>query len=283
MESVVPTDYDRIEQAIYWIEAHAKEQPSLDDIAGVLGLSPFHTQRLFTRWAGVSPKRFLEFLTVKVARQRLDESQSILDASYVAGFSGPGRLRDHMVNIDAVTPGEYKLRGKGLTISYGIHLTIFGDCLLALAERGITHLSFSVNGDAESLVSDLQRRWPQARLQRDMRKTKLDVKRIFSTTINRRTLRSHLFLRGTNFQLKVWEALLRIPAGHLATYQHIADTIGHPKAVRAVGNAVGANPVSFLIPCHRVIQSTGAIGNYRWGKIRKKAMLAWEAARREKI
>ncbi len=275
----MPTDYDRIEQAIYWIEAHIKEQSRLEDLARVLGLSHSHTQRLFTRWAGVSPKRFLEFLTVNVAKERLDQAQSILDASYAAGLSGPGRLHDHMVSVDAVTPGEYKRQGKGLTISYGIHPTIFGDCLLALTARGITHLSFSANGDSGSLVHDLQRRWPRARLQRDMRKTKLDVKKIFSRTINRGTLRSHLFLRGTNFQLKVWEALLRIPAGHLTTYQHIATAIGHPKAVRAVGNAVGANPVSFLIPCHRVIQSTGAIGNYRWGKIRKKAMLAWEAAR----
>ena len=226
----------------------------------------------------MSPKRFLECLTVNVAKERLDKTQSILDATYAVGISGPGRRHDHMVNIEAVTPGEYKLRGKRLTISYGIHPTIFGDCLLALTERGIVHLSFSVNGDSESLVYDLQQRWPHARLQRDMRKTKLDVNRIFSSSINRRMHRSHLFLRGTNFQLKVWEALLRIPAGHLTTYQHIANAIGHSKAVRAVGNAVGANPVSFLIPCHRVIQSAGAIGNYRWGPARKKAMLAWEAA-----
>jgi len=277
-ESKMPTDYDRIAQAIYWIEAHIKEQPRLEDLARMLGLSPFHTQRLFTRWAGVTPERFLEFLTGKVAKQRLGKSQSIPSASYAEGRSGPGRLHDHMVHIDAVTPEEYKLQGKGLTISYGIHPTIFGDCLLALTERGIAHLSFSVNGDSESLVHDLRRRWPHARLQRNMKKTKPYPSRIFSRTVAQHALRSHLFLRGTNFQLKVWEALLRIPAGHFTTYQHIANALGHPKAARAVGNAVGANPVSFLIPCHRVIQNTGAIGNYRWGKVRKKAILAWEAA-----
>ena len=275
----MPTDYDCIEHAIRWIESHATEQPRLKEIAHVLGLSPFHTQRLFTRWAGVSPKRFLEYLTVNLAKKRLDESRSVLDVSFDVGLSEPACLHGHMVNIAAVTPGEYKQQGRGLTISYGIHPTLFGECLLALTERGITYLAFSVDGNSASLVQDLGRRWPQAALQQDAKKTMPQLNEIFSNEMNRCTLRSHLFLRGTNFQLKVWEALLRIPSGHFATYQHIANAIGHPTAVRAVGNAVGANPISFLIPCHRVIQSTGVIGNYRWGPTRKKAMLAWEATR----
>ena len=242
----------------------------------MLALSPFHTQHLLARWAGVSSKRVLASLPPNFAEPYRDQLQSVLDASYAVGVS---EHHAHMVNVDVSAQGWCKLRGKGLAISHGMYPTIFGDCLLALTKRRIIHLSFSDNGDAEALVHDLQRRWPCARLQKNMNETKPYLHRIFSRTDNQHVLYSHLFLRGTNFQLKVWEALLGIPVGHLVTYQHIATAIGHPKAVRAVGNAVGANPVSFLIPCHRVIQSTGAIGNYRWGKVRKEAMLMWEATR----
>lgn len=183
-----------------------------------------------------------------------------------------------MVNVEAITPEEYKAKGRGLTIEYGLHETRFGTCLLAITARGITHLSFAVDGDVEALVRDLAKRWPHATLQIDKAKTRNPLHKIFSSNEHQHPAPTNLFLRGTHFQLKVWEALLSIPSGYTTTYQHIANAIGHPRAVRAVGNAVGANPVSFLIPCHRVIRSTGVIGNYRWGPARKKAMLAWEAA-----
>ncbi len=269
-------DYNCIEQVIYWVEAHAEAHPSLDDIAGVLALSPFRTRCLLARWAGVGPKQFLASLTAKLGKKWLAKPQSFFDSSSGEGLVWP---HSHVGNVAEVTQRGRNLRGKGLTIFYGIYPTIFGDCLLALKEREIVHLSFSVNGDSEALVHDLKERWSYARFQQDRRKAKPYLGRFFSRTDNQHVLHSHLFLRGTNFQLKVWGALLAIPVGHLTTYQHIATAIGHSKAVRAVGSAVGANPVSFLIPCHRVIQSTGEIGNYRWGKVRKKAMLMWEAAR----
>jgi len=184
-----------------------------------------------------------------------------------------------MVSVEAVTPGEYKARGKGVTINYGFHETRFGTCLLGITARGITHLSFAVDGDVDALVRDMARRSPCATLQIDQAKTRKPLQKIFSSKRHRHLAPTHLFLRGTPFQLKVWDALLRIPSGHTATYQHIANMIGRPIAARAVGNAVGANPVSFVIPCHRVIRSTGEIGHYRWGTARKKAILEWEAAR----
>ena len=186
-------------------------------------------------------------------------------------------MTGHKVSVETVAPGDYKARGQGLTIDYGLHETRFGTCLLAITARGITYLSFAVDGDVEALVRDVARRWPRATLQIDQAGTRKPLHKIFSNHGHQPLASTNLFLRGTNFQLKVWEALLRIPFGDTATYLQIANAIGHPKAVRAVGNAVGANPVSFLIPCHRVIQSTGAIGNYRWGSNRKKAMLAWES------
>lgn len=185
---------------------------------------------------------------------------------------------DPMVSVEAATPEEYKAKGKGLTIDYGLHETRFGKCLLATTGRGITHLSFAVDGDVEALVHDLEKRWPRATLHINQAGTRKHVHKIFSRRGQQHLASTNLFVRGTPFQLKVWEALLRIPSGDTATYQHIAKMIGRPQAARAVGNAVGANPVSFVIPCHRVIQSTGATGNYRWGPARKQAMLAWEAA-----
>ncbi len=190
-------------------------------------------------------------------------------------------MTGHIVKVKAVTPEAYKAKGQELTIKYGLHETLFGTCLLATTAQGITHLLFAVDGDVEALVRDMAKRWPHAILQIDQEGTLKPLNKIFSSHEHHHHAPTNLFLRGTHFQLKVWKALLRIPFGYTASYQHIANAIGHPKSVRAVGNAVGANPVSFLIPCHRVIQSTGAIGNYRWGPARKNAMLAWEAARRE--
>ena len=270
-------DYLRIEQAITYLENHYKDQPSLEEIAANIGLSEFHFQRVFTRWAGVSPKRFLQFLTKEGAKDLLNQSENLLDTTHQVGLSSLGRLHDLFVTTEAVTPGEYKSRGEGVTIRYGIHLTPFGKCLIGLTERGICHLGFvqTSEGDAiDNLVSD----WKEARMIEDYRATAALVEPIFDLRYNTRIKPLTLHLRGTNFQLKVWEALLAIPAGSVTTYEGIASRIGKPAATRAVGTAVGHNPIAVLIPCHRVIRKVGEFGNYRYGPLRKKALLAYEAA-----
>jgi len=270
-------DYLRIEQAITYLENHYKDQPSLEEIAANIGLSEFHFQRVFTRWAGVSPKRFLQFLTKEGAKDLLNQSENLLDTTHQVGLSSLGRLHDLFVTTEAVTPGEYKSRGDGVTIRYGIHLTPFGKCLIGLTERGICHLGFvqTSEGDAiDNLVSD----WKEARMIEDYRVTAALVEPIFDLRYNTRIKPLTLHLRGTNFQLKVWEALLAIPAGSVTTYEGIASRIGKPAATRAVGTAVGHNPIAVLIPCHRVIRKVGEFGNYRYGPLRKKALLAYEAA-----
>ena len=270
-------DYLRIEQAITYIENHYKDQPSLEEVAANIGLSEYHFQRLFTRWAGVSPKRFLQFLTKEGAKDLLNRSENLLDTTYQVGLSSLGRLHDLFVTTEAVTPGEYKSRGEGMTIRYGIHLTPFGKCLIGLTERGICHLGFvqTSEGDAiDNLVAD----WKEARMIEDYRSTASLVGPIFDLRYNTRIKPLTLHLRGTNFQLKVWEALLAIPAGSVTTYEGIASRIGKPNAARAVGTAVGHNPIAVLIPCHRVIRKVGEFGNYRYGELRKKALLAREFA-----
>ena len=269
-------DYLRIEQAILYLENHYKDQPSLEELAAHLGLSEYHFQRLFTRWAGVSPKRFLQFLTKESAKELLDRSDNLLQATHQTGLSSLGRLHDLFINTEAVSPGEYKSRGAGLTIRYGIHPTPFGKCLVATTERGICHLGFiqTSEGDAiDNLVND----WKQARMIEDYKSTVHLVKPIFDLRYGIRggePLR--VYLRGTNFQLKVWEALLQIPTGTVTTYEGIAEWIGKPSATRAVGTAIGHNPIAVLIPCHRVIRKAGDFGNYRYGTLRKKALLARE-------
>ena len=268
-------DYLRIEQAITYLENHYKDQPSLEEVAANIGLSEYHFQRLFTRWAGVSPKRFLQFLTKEGAKELLNRSENLLDTTYQVGLSSLGRLHDLFVTTEAVTPGEYKSRGEGMTIRYGIHLTPFGKCLIGLTERGICHLGFvqSSEGDAiDNLVTD----WKEARMIEDYRSTASLVEPIFDLRYNTRIKPLTLHLRGTNFQLKVWEALLAIPAGSVTTYEGIAARIGKPNAARAVGTAVGHNPIAVLIPCHRVIRKVGEFGSYRYGELRKKALLARE-------
>jgi AraC family transcriptional regulator of adaptative response/methylated-DNA-[protein]-cysteine methyltransferase len=268
-------DYLRIEQAITYLENHYKDQPSLEEVAANIGLSEYHFQRLFTRWAGVSPKRFLQFLTKEGAKELLNRSENLLDTTYQVGLSSLGRLHDLFVTTEAVTPGEYKSRGEGVTIRYGIHLTPFGKCLIGLTERGICHLGFvqTSEGDAiDNLVAD----WKEARMIEDYRSTASLVGPIFDLRYNTRIKPLTLHLRGTNFQLKVWEALLAIPAGSVTTYEGIASRIGKPNAARAVGTAVGHNPIAVLIPCHRVIRKVGEFGNYRYGELRKKALLARE-------
>jgi AraC family transcriptional regulator of adaptative response/methylated-DNA-[protein]-cysteine methyltransferase len=271
-------EYDRIEKAIAFIETHFDRQPELKEIAGHVGLSEFHFQRLFSSWVGISPKRFLQFLTKEYVKGLLATSTNILDAAFDAGLSGPGRLHDLFVACEAVTPGEFKARGEGLTISYGFHGSPFGECLIAQTGRGICWLSFVRNGSRPALLSELKDAWKKARFLEDPSGTRTLAARIYDPSMWRSSNPIPVLVKGTNFQIKVWEALLRIPVGTVVTYEDIALHIGLPKAVRAVGNAVGKNPVSFVIPCHRVVRKTAEFGNYGGGPARKKAMLGWEAA-----
>jgi AraC family transcriptional regulator of adaptative response/methylated-DNA-[protein]-cysteine methyltransferase len=271
----VSHDYERVEQAIGFIEANFRSQPSLSDVALAVGLSEYHFQRMFKRWVGISPKRFLQYLTVGHARSLLRDGTPVLQTSYDAGLSGASRLHDLFVSVDAVTPGEFKSQGRGLTISYGFHETPFGRCFIAATERGVTSLEF---GEGSNAVTRLGQTWRAATLIEDSRSTGRLAHQIF--TADRENPASiTLYIKGTNFQLKVWQALLEIPCGRVASYQDVAWSIASPGAERAVGNAVGSNPVAFVIPCHRVIRKSGASGDYRWGRARKKAMLGWEAAR----
>ncbi|MBN2553725.1 MAG: methylated-DNA--[protein]-cysteine S-methyltransferase [Spirochaetales bacterium] len=293
-------DYRRVERAIRFLEDHLHDQPGLEEVAEQVHLSPYHFQRLFTRWAGVSPKRFLEFLTLERAKDLLGKG-SQLEAAYRAGLSSPSRLHDLFVTIDAVTPGEYKRLGSGLEIAYGLHRSPFGDCLVAVTDRGLCGLSFVEAGGARAELQDLRRRWPGARLREDPDRSGEVAGQAFGPLAGwehpdgpdrpygqgRSSGQSRfplpLLLKGTNFQLKVWEALLRIPPGRVSSYGRLAEAIGKPGAGRAVGAAVGANPIAYLIPCHRVILESGAFGNYRYGSARKKAILGWEQARLERI
>lgn len=269
-------DYALIEQAIAYVERNAQQQPELGEIASAVGLSEFHFQRVFTRWAGISPKRFLQFVTKEHAKQLLDGSENLLDTTYRVGLSSLGRLHDLFVTTEAVTPGQYKTRGEGLTVRYGLHPTPFGECLIGLTERGICHLGF-VQGTEGDAVDALVAEWQQARMVEDHHATAPLVKPIFDME-RRKGHPLRLYVRGTNFQIKVWEALLRIPPGQVTTYGQIASLIGRPSAMRAVGSAVGRNPIAVLIPCHRVIRSLGEFGNYRYGAARKVALLAHEYA-----
>ena len=269
-------DYVLIEQAIDYLEHNAQRQPELSEIASAVGLSEFHFQRVFTRWAGISPKRFLQFVTKENAKQLLDRSENLLDTTYQVGLSSLGRLHDLFVTTEAVTPGQYKSRGSGLTIRYGLHPTPFGECLVGLTERGICHLGFVQDSEGDA-IDNLVEDWQQAEMIEDYDATAPLVEPIFD--LSRRAHHPlHVHLRGTNFQIKVWEALLRIPTGRVATYSQIASEIGQPTATRAVGSAVGHNPIAVLIPCHRVIRALGEFGNYRYGATRKKALLAHEFA-----
>ena len=265
--TTMPSDYDRVERAIRFLDDHHREQPSLADVADAVALSEGRMQRLFRRWAGVSPKRFVQFATAEHARAVLRETGNVLDAAMETGLSGPGRLHDLTVNVHALTPGEIRAAGEGVEVRYGTAASPFGPAFFAWTERGVSAISFEPEGalDAE------QARWPAARFRRASA-TDLAA-RVFEGG------RVTLQLRGTNFQVRVWEALLRIPEGRLVTYGAVANSLGTPTASRAVGTAVGANPVAFLVPCHRVLRTTGALGGYRWGPTRKRAILAWEAAR----
>ena len=272
-------DYTRVEQAIDDMDAHQDAHPSLADIADAVGLSEFHFQKLFSRWVGISPKRFLQFLTKEHAKKLLADSRNILDVTYETGLSSPGRLHDLFISCEAMTPGAYKAKGKGLTIGYGFIPSPFGPCLVAFTPKGICNLKFLRDHSEDELIDWLATQWPKAEVARQDARALAFADRIFHTRVPEAPPPLHLFIRGTNFQIKVWEALTRIPPGHTVTYQDIAGHIGHPGAVRAVGTAIGKNPVPYLIPCHRVIRKMGIFGSYGEGKSRKKAILGWESAR----
>lgn len=270
--------YDQVARAIDYLYGHFREQPSLDEVAAQVNMSAFHFQRVFTEWAGISPKRFLQYLTADYLKQRLGHFHNLLDAADAAGLSGQSRVYDLFVNLEAVTPQEYKEKGSGIAIDYGFHPTPFGECIIGVTDRGVCHLSFLADGDRQQAITGLERAWENATLKQDDRLTEKTAGIIFHDHALQGG-RLNVLVKGTNFQVKVWNALLQIPMGGLTTYQSIANSIGQPKALQAVGSAVGANPVAYLIPCHRVIRKNLVIGEYHWGTERKKAMLGWEMAR----
>ncbi len=271
-------NYLRIEAAIKYITENVRQQPSLEEVAAKVHVSPFHFQRMFTEWAGVSPKKFLQFHTAEYLKQRIKDTSSLIEAAELAGLSSQSRVYDLFTGIEAVTPQQFKTGGKGLEIVYGFHYTPFGECFIAATERGICAMAFTDEASKENELLQLKKKWNFAVMNENQSVTLNYINRIFNPHLA--TLdKLHLLVQGTNFQLKVWQALLNIPQGALTTYQSIANSIGTPKAVRAVGTAIGANPVAYLIPCHRVIRKEGLLGEYRWGSIRKKALVGWEAAK----
>jgi AraC family transcriptional regulator, regulatory protein of adaptative response / methylated-DNA-[protein]-cysteine methyltransferase len=272
-------DYERIASIIRFLDDHHREQPSLDTLAQRAKLSRFHFHRLFSAWAGITPKDFLQCLTLAHAKELLRRGESILDAALDAGLSGPGRLHDLCVSLEAASPGELKLGGEGWTISVGFADTPFGTCLIGKSPRGICHLSFIESENEAAALAEVQEAWPGARLKRDDRAALRIADGVFRRSTNRKRAVLRAFIRGTPFQVRVWRALLQVPSGTLVTYGSLATAIGQPAAARAVGSAVGKNSLAYLIPCHRVIRETGMIGDYRWDPIRKRAILAWESGK----
>jgi AraC family transcriptional regulator, regulatory protein of adaptative response / methylated-DNA-[protein]-cysteine methyltransferase len=271
-------DYERVARAIEYLRRHTARQPDLDAVARHVHLSEHHFQRVFTRWAGVSPKRFLQFLTMEHAKARIAASRSLLDLAADVGLSGPGRLHDLFVTLEAMSPGEARGGGRGLSIRYGLHDSPFGRCLIAATGRGICALRFTEGVAGADAVSLLRDEWPAAEFELDNGCAARLGSRIFAplNSFPRRPLA--LLVKGTNFQIQVWRALVGVPFGAVTTYGKLAAQAGRPRAARAVGGAVGGNPVAFLIPCHRVLRESGAIGDYRWGRTRKAAIVGWEAA-----
>lgn len=269
-------NYQRIEQAIRFLEENFYRQPELDELAEKVHLSPFHFQRIFTEWAGISPKRFLQYLTVDFLKDKLQHSRNLVEAAEMAGLSSQSRVYDLFTTLEAVTPNEYKERGSGIHIQYGFHHSPFGNCLIGITERGICWLSFlAVDEDQKNAIEEMKLYWHNSVFHEDRKLTKAFIDEIFHKAPQQKL---HLFVKGTNFQIKVWEALLRIPTGEVTTYQDIARSIQNPNAVQAVGSAVGSNHIAYLIPCHRVIRKDGVLGQYRWSSARKKSMIGWEMA-----
>lgn len=273
------SDYTRVEQAIRYLDAHARTQPSLEELARHVGLSEFHFQRLFRQWAGVTPKDFLQCLTLNRAKELLTESRTLLATSLELGLSGTGRLHDLFLNLEAMTPGDFKRQGEGLVIHWGVHATPFGEALFAVTPRGLCGLSFLEEGSRAKAVADLQARWPGAVLAEASIQTEPFAVEVTSRMRGCASRPLSLLLKGSPFQIQVWKALLAIPEGRIASYRGLAQLAGAPNATRAVGSALAMNPVGYLIPCHRVIRSTGAIGEYHWGSLRKLALLGVEGAR----
>jgi AraC family transcriptional regulator, regulatory protein of adaptative response / methylated-DNA-[protein]-cysteine methyltransferase len=270
-------NYNRIAEAINYIEQHFKTQPNLEEVAEKIHLSPYHFQRMFSDWAGVSPKKFLEYISIEHAKNILKDKQATLfDAAFETGLSGTGRLHDLFIKIEGMTPGEFKNGGENLSINYSYAESPFGNLLVASTQKGVCYMAF-VNDEKESW-NDLQKHFPNAQFGQMVDLIQQNALYIFTHDWNKLD-EIKLHLKGTTFQLKVWETLLKIPMGQLSTYGNIAKKIDQPGASRAVGTAIGDNPVAFIIPCHRVIQSTGMLGGYHWGTVRKKAMIGWEAAR----
>jgi AraC family transcriptional regulator, regulatory protein of adaptative response / methylated-DNA-[protein]-cysteine methyltransferase len=272
-------NYRRIEEAILYLEKNFLQQPELDAVAEKVHLSPFHFQRIFTEWAGISPKRFLQFLTVDFLKEKLEQSRNLVEAAEQAGLSSQSRVYDLFTTLEAVTPQEYKQQGAGLRVEYGLHPTPFGICMIGVTERGVCWLSFlKTDEDPRHEIESMKQHWNNSIFHQDQELTAAFVDRIFNPEANTGS-KLHVLVKGTNFQLKVWEALLKIPMGDVTTYQEIAKSIQSPRAMQAVGSAVGSNHVAYLIPCHRVIRKDGVFGAYRWTSARKKSMIGWEMAK----
>jgi AraC family transcriptional regulator of adaptative response/methylated-DNA-[protein]-cysteine methyltransferase len=270
-------DYDLVKHTLAFISENWRDQPSLDTLADQAGLSPTHLQRLFTRWAGLSPKAFLQAVTLDHARGLLRDSASILDASYELGLSGPGRLHDLFVTHEGMSPGIYKAHGRGLNIQYGFHDCPFGRALILITSEGLAGLAFADHGKEKSALADMTSRWPEATYVENQQATAAYAKRIFESERWQPDQPLKIVFIGSDFEIRVWETILRIPFGRASTYSDIACHIGKPKAARAVGSAVGKNPISFVVPCHRVLEKSGGLGGYHWGLTRKRAILGWEA------
>jgi AraC family transcriptional regulator, regulatory protein of adaptative response / methylated-DNA-[protein]-cysteine methyltransferase len=272
-------DYERVRRIVAFISERWREQPSLDDIAAHVGLSTTHVHHLFRRWCGLTPKAFLQALTLDSAKALLADAASVLDAAYEVGLSGPGRLHDLFVTHEAMTPGDYKSGGAGIVMRFGFHPSPFGESILVASERGLAGLGFVDGGDRAAALADMRRRWPRAEYVEDSATTAPLARRIFDpkTWAADRPLR--VVLIGTDFEVRVWQTLLRIPLGKATTYSDIACRLGKASASRAVGAAVGKNPISFVVPCHRVLGRSGALTGYHWGLTRKQAILGWEAGK----
>lgn len=270
-------DYERIAQAVVFMRKNHLSQPDLATVAQHVHLSEYHFQRLFTKWTGISPKRFLQHLTIEYAKSKMTQAKSLLDLSVDVGLSSPGRLHDLFVKLEAMSPGEFKAEGVGLQIRYGIHDTPFGKSLIAATSRGICNLHF-LDRNEQDAEQVLRLEWRKAEIIRDQKATQEINDHIFNPTAFSSSKALTLSVKGTNFQIQTWRALLKIPFGGVTTYQTVADMIGRPTAARAVGNAVGSNPVAYLIPCHRVIRESGELGGYHWGMERKTLILGWEAS-----
>lgn len=277
------SDYSRVEAAIRYLEDHAQDQPSLGELARHVGLSEFHFQRLFRRWAGITPKDFLQCLTLSHAKVLLAESASLLETSQEVGLSGPGRLHDLFLTLESMTPGDYKRGGRDLTIHWGVHPTPFGEALFAATERGLCGLSFLEEDGSGTALAELRERWPQATLVQEPSRTGPISRTVASHMRGEPATPLALLVAGSPFQVQVWKAMLAIPEGRVASYQGLARLAGAPGASRAVGTAAAHNPIGYLIPCHRVIRSTGVLGGYHWGGLRKQALLAVEGARRVSV